>query len=193
MAADNVLPILRDGTVLDQADACRSAALGFMAGAPDWGKRELAEWLEESYRPLTVPLMHRAVHGNVSRIDRPRIEGDKLRHVVESAHANVASELRSLEEKQSALEFGRALIHSSWVTRCIDERGELGWTPIASSRMPLAKRVMSLFAADFLARPWDYESALHVCISCDKVRLVDATCCERVSGGRPIVPIEDVA
>ncbi len=190
--------MLTTSSTVELVDACRSAALGFMASANGWTKRQFAEWLETSYLPLPIgcPATPRArgykrtpAWGTTAvRLgNKGKVDSDALRDIIASAHAEVAATLRSVSERGSVMGLGETLVHSQLVVRCIDADGASGWAPAATTRMRLADRVLSLFAADFLMRPWDYEGSLHVCAECDSVRFVDVACCERASGSRRIV------
>ena len=175
----------------DVVDACRSAALGFVAGARDWDKREIAEWLTSQYRPLVIGMTQSAykltpAYGTLKAVGSRRVEDEDLRDVVCSAQSEVLDMLRTIVERPS-LATGRFLIASGLVTRCMDDRGMVGWVPVARARMRLAERVMSLFAADFLTRPWDYEEDFVVCEASGTAHFGALPCCERRSGENLIV------
>ena len=51
---------------------------------------------------------------------------------------------------------------------------------------------MSLFAADFLARPWDYEYDLAICESCENVSFTEVSCCRARSGMQRIAEPADI-
>lgn len=176
----SVLP--RGVTASSLADDCRSAALGFVAGAALWDKRHLAEWLEQSYRPVTVGVAP-AHESPLRKLARPAVDARRVELTVEAARQAVIAVLRSMSDSASVAQFGAFAIRSGLVHRCIDENGEPAWAPRAKAHIKLADRVLSLFAADCLARPWDYETLLVVCEDCDSVRLVEhASCCNRRSG-----------
>jgi hypothetical protein len=167
-----IIPMLRHGSANDVADLCRSAALGFLANARDWSKADLAEWLQESYRPLVVgaPKVQRKLtpaYGTPASVaPTPSVAPAALAGILETAHSDILRALRDLQASRSSLDAGRAFIASNVVTRCIDDTGVAGWVPVSHKSSRLADRVMSLFAADFLARPWDYEYDLTICDSC---------------------------
>lgn len=183
-----IIPILKNRTSDDVADLCRSAALGFLANARDWSKADLAEWLQESYRPLVVgaPKVQRKLtpaYGTpVSIAPTPSVAPAALAGILETAHWDILRSLRDLQASRSSLEAGRAFIASNVVTRCIDDTGVAGWVPVSHKTSRLADRVMSLFAADFLARPWDYEYDLTICESCENVAFTEVSCCRARSG-----------
>lgn len=194
------LPVLPRGTsAAELADQCRSAALGFSAGAERWGKAELAAWLEGSYRPLTLGMPEITDEAPLSRLGpawapsiRPpsnvvaMLDARKVEDVIVRARDAAVGVLRSLTCQSSVADFGSFAIRSGLVHRCIDEAGAPGWAPRAKTRLKLADRVLSVFAADCLARPWDYETLLTVCGDCAAVTLVEGwepgACCNRASG-----------
>jgi hypothetical protein len=167
------------------ADECRSAALGFVAGAPSWDKRQLAQWLHESYRPLVVgqPYFAPAAESPLRRLVRPMVDARQMQSVVDVARQTVVTVLSTLNDGAAIAQFGACAIRSGLVHRSIDEQGEPAWAPRATPRIKLVDRVLSLFAADCLARPWEYETLLHVCVDCNAVRMVEqSSCCSRQSG-----------
>jgi len=185
----SLMPVIGIGSSNDLADLCRSAALGFLANAQDWDKRKLAEWLECSYRPLVVGAtqqMRRKLTPAYGAEPAPSVHPETLANVLAVAHADVIEQLRNLAAAPSSLDAGRAFISSSVVARCIDDTGVSGWAPVAHQPSRLADRVMSLFAADFLARPWDYEYDLSICQDCATVSFGDISCCRARSGTQQV-------
>ena len=60
------------------------------------------------------------------------------------------------------------MVDAGLVMGVSDDQGGLGYAPVHRMRMRLVDRLVSLFIADFLTRPGDYDSLL-VCASCDEV------------------------
>ncbi|MEO7112966.1 MAG: hypothetical protein ABI183_21185 [Polyangiaceae bacterium] len=193
-----LIPILKDRTSNDVADLCRSAALGFLANARHWNKADLAEWLQESYRPLVIGApkpqrkMTPAYGTPVSIAPIPSVPPEALTGIMENAHAEVLQMLRDLQAARSSLDAGRAFIANNVVTRCIDDIGVAGWVPVSHKTSRLAERVMSLFAADFLARPWDYEYDLAICECCENVSFTEVNCCRAHSGMQRVAGAADI-
>src|SRR5450432_441599 len=153
-----VMPILRSGSSGDLADLCRSAALGFLTNAREWDKKKLADWLQGSYRPLVIGAGYqRKLTPAYGSAPPPAVAQTTIASILENAHAEVLRQLRDLAASSSSLDAGRAFISRNVVTRCLDELGTAGWAPVSHRVSLLSDRVLSLFAADFLARPWDYE------------------------------------
>ena len=183
-----VMPILRTASSGELADLCRSAALGFLANGRDWDKRKLAEWLQGSYRPLVIGAGYqRKLTPAYGSAAPPPVASTTITSILENAHAEVLRQLRDLASSRSSLDAGRAFISRNVVTRCMDEMGAAGWMPVSHRVSLLADRVMSLFAADFLARPWDYEYDLTICECCDNVSFSEVQCCRAHSGAQRIV------
>jgi hypothetical protein len=194
-----LIPILKNRASTDVADLCRSAALGFLANARDWNKADLAEWLQESYRPLVIGVpkparkMTPAYGTPVSIAPTPSVLPEALAGILENAHTEVLGMLRDLQAARSSLDAGRAFIANNVVTRCIDDTGVAGWVAVSHKSSRLAERVMSLFAADFLARPWDYQYDLEICECCENVAFTEVQCCRARSGSQRVVDAVDTA
>jgi hypothetical protein len=183
-----LMPILQTASSNELADLCRSAALGFLANAPDWDKRKLADWLQGSYRPLVIGAGYqRKLTPAYGSAPPPPVASTTIASILENAHAEVLRQLRDLAAASSSLDTGRAFISRNVVTRCIDDLGNAGWAPVSHRVSLLADRVMSLFAADFLARPWDYEYDLTICECCNNVSFSEVQCCRAHSGAQRIV------
>jgi hypothetical protein len=152
-------------TVKDVADAARSAALGFAWGADrGWGRRELARWLVGPYA-RSVAVSHAARSG-VRRgfTERPLAE-DTVRHLLRRSHAYLLDGLRSAATWRRDSAFAREMIDEGFVIGVVDESSAIGYAPLDALDMRLVDRVRSLFVADFLTRPADYEDFV-VCDTC---------------------------
>lgn len=167
----STLRMLPPGTrVLDVADACRSAALGFAWGAPAWGRRELARWLAGPYaaaidatRAPHSPSPSSRAQGEI----RPVAEDDLLR-VLQSAHSGLLDTLRSAWTACHEGSLSCTMIDLGLVTSVMDDEFGIGYAPVDYPRLRLVDRVTSLFVADFLTRPSDYD-AFSVCAECGAV------------------------
>lgn len=157
--------------VLAVADESRAAALGFVSSARyGWGKRELATWLVEHYAAAMTRPCDRGV-------DRWRDGGAASERFVEDADvARIVARARrhAIERVTTAWStwrsqgFAREMIDAGYVVGVTDSTDALGYAAVDRPAMRLADRVLSLFLADFLTRPNDYES-LVVCESCSEV------------------------
>lgn len=152
-------------TVKDVADAARSAALGFAWGADrGWGRRELARWLVGPYA-RAVSVSHAARSG-VRRgfTERPLAE-DTVKHLLRRSHAYLLDGLRSAATWRRDAAFAREMIDEGFVVGLTDESSAIGYAPLDAFDMRLVDRVRSLFVADFLTRPADYDH-FAVCETC---------------------------
>jgi hypothetical protein len=161
-------------TTMAIANTCRCAVLAFLAGASDWGKRDLAEWLHVRYRALTS---HAANQGIVTTPDqesgtfsrRPRIaDTAKVTDVVHAAKEDLLATLLGLA-LESDERFARHAITAGHVVRTRDRAGRGGWAPVDAPGMRFTDRLLSLLAVDYWMRPADYMALLSVCGACGAV------------------------
>lgn len=152
-------------SVKDIADAARSAALGFAWGADrGWGRRELARWLVGPYAHA-VAVSHVARSGvRRSVTERPLAE-DTVKHLLRRSHAYLLDGLRSAATWRRDASFAREMIDEGFVVGVVDESSAIGYAPLDAFDMRLVDRVRSLFVADFLSRPSDYDT-FAVCETC---------------------------
>ncbi|MBX3197236.1 MAG: hypothetical protein KF894_03685 [Labilithrix sp.] len=153
--------------VHEQADACRSAAFGFVwsARAP-WGKRELARWLAGPYAAAIAATREPVAARATAQAIRLRpVSDDAVRELVAWSYARVIATLHSLGRWRDDPRFARRMIDGGIVVGVIDATSEIGYAPVAAREMRLADRVSSLFVADFLTRPGDY-ARFQVCGAC---------------------------
>jgi hypothetical protein len=142
------------------AGACREAGIAFVEGAPRWGKRELAMWLIGPYARATRHIAcslpsERLLPGGSPEPFAHEIGPGALEHVTKSAHTEVVEALRRLREPEQAASFAFTMLSAGFVALGEDGAGRYGWLPTAKARR-LADRVLSLFAADYLAHPDEY-------------------------------------
>ena len=151
----------------DISSVSRAAALEFTNQSSHWGTGELSSWLTGPYAMLTQKT---AKTGNEGMLAAPLIRTIDARlvdRIVRSARSEILATLRMIAADGSASFVLRSLI-SGFVVRCEDASRVPAWAP-TSEPTRLADRVLSLFAVDYLTRPGDYESELHVCGTCESV------------------------
>lgn len=173
-------PVAR--TIEELADACRSIALGFVAGvAQGWDKRRLVDWLD-SYASVVVAS---AGDGQI-RHGRPTgsVSATRLDALLAEVRDEVVDVVLALHDPERGLHFGFYAVVSGLVTAHTDPTGAVGWAPVSMPRMSLLDRVLSLVAVDYLVRPREYETRLVVCPRCDGVEMhdhgsegADSPCC----------------
>ncbi len=189
--------VLTDGTrVRDVADACRSAALAFAWSASLWSKRELAMWLVGPYaRAVATANAMSSPASGVRRIPRPAfpISAEAIAQLVESAHVQVLDGLRRAWSWRYDAGFARDMVDTGVVAGIVDHESCIGYAPIDRPDMRLVDRARSLFLADYLTRPHDYDS-FAVCAGCgaatfDHGRSHEGECAgERVAVRRRVEP-----
>lgn len=154
-----------DMNVLDVADRARAAGFVFISSSRwGWGKRDLANWLVHDYRPAVLAASARPrTEASSAKADEP-----STTKLVASARRRVVEMLADCCTSWAGTDFASESIENGIVIGVSDDAGTIGYAPVHQGRMRLVDRVASLFIADFLTRPRDYEQ-LVVCGSCDEV------------------------
>jgi hypothetical protein len=173
-AQDRFVRLEKGVHVLDVADAAREAALAFVSmSGGGWGRRELASWLVESYEPATVVpragAKRSAVNASGDGID---LREDEIVRVVARARRHALDLVATASTSWRGEGFAREMVDAGLVVGVSDELGALGYAPVRRPGMRLADRVVSLFLADFLSRPADYD-AMRICRSCSMASFDD--------------------
>lgn len=169
-------------TIDDVAEACRSAAIEFLDGVRDgWGKRELAAWLIGPYHQLSLlrcsaeelafsdVFDHTPKPGAVS--SRPRRVADRdVDRTMRDARKEVLRVIEQFAAGDPSAETFVWKIGSRGVLASVeDETGMSGVVPNELASQRLVERVLSLIAADYVARPFDYEDRVAICATCKTV------------------------
>lgn len=155
----------RGMNVHDVADRARAAGFVFVSSARwGWGKRDLANWLVHDYRPAVLSAPQRP-RTEASAASTDEVSTTKL---VASARRRVVEMLGEATTAWAGTDFASESVENGLVIGVSDDAGGIGYAPVHGARMRLVDRVASLFIADFLTRPRDYEQ-LVVCHSCDEV------------------------
>jgi len=169
---DTILTLPEQTGALAMANACRETALAFLNESDRWGKAELAMWLMGPYAQLTqyVASATRRASGEFLR-SAPMLREIDVRmveRVIKSAREEVLETLRRTHVAEGGTSFASTMLEAGFVARCEDRDRNQGWVPTTDARR-LADRVLSLLAADYLARPADYDDELSACRQCDIV------------------------
>ena len=157
--------------MLDVADKARAAAMEFVAGAKwGWGRRQLASWLLEHYEPviLAVPTKPRS---RVSRRGAELAAGitdASITRLVARTRRRILELVTNAQHAWTGAGFAREMIDSGFVVGVSDDGGGIGYVAAHAPDMRLVDRVTSLFLADFLTRPRDYDGIL-LCPACDEL------------------------
>lgn len=169
---DTVLTLPNGAGSLAIADACRVTALAFLNESGRWGKAELAMWLMGPYGQLTQygsPLARGRDGDGPGAVPLLReIDVRVVGRVIRSAHEEVISTIKRIGDPEGAATFAFTMLASGFVARCEDLSQTIGWVPTTAARR-LADRVLSLLAADYLARPLAYENEVCICAQCTTV------------------------
>jgi hypothetical protein len=174
MMASQELPAPRLGhlppgaTAAAIADDARQAALAFVNGSAfRWTKRDLADWLEGPYAAVTHNAGPRA--HSVGGSDALPLRELDIAMVVRDARWHVLAQLEAAALPRAELSFSDRLFALGYVVPAWADDG-IAWLPVDRARGGrLRTRVLSLFAADALARPRDYTETLFICHRCDLV------------------------
>lgn len=172
---DTILTLPTQTSALAVAQSCRDTAMVFMEDSLGWGKGQLAMWLMGPYGQITqyTHAVERVTQsGRYPRVQAPmlrEIDARMVDRVISSARDEVIARLAQMQdETDGEAAFVYDMVSLGFVVRCEDARQIEGWVPAATARR-LADRVLSLFAADYLVRPQDYENELSVCRECGVV------------------------
>lgn len=158
-------------TVYDLADRCRTAGLEILAGARagNWDRMDIGRWLLKSYAVATIPATNTIVElrrkAGGGLLDASDVAITRL---LDQTRAHVVERLRNCTRSWEAAGFARDMVEGGFVVGVADAYDAIGYAPVDDRSMRLADRVASLFVADYLTRPRDYES-LVVCESCGEV------------------------
>lgn len=158
-------------SALALADAARLAGLVFVSSAKyGWSKRELAAWLANDYAGATLAMAGdpaSVVGASADALSPTSLTERAVARLVGSARRDVVDMLASQGASLQAPSFVRNLIENGFVVG-VSDTTSFGYAAVNRPRMRLVDRVRSLFVADFLSRPRDYQS-LMVCATCDEV------------------------
>ncbi|MEO8800691.1 MAG: hypothetical protein ABI551_22565 [Polyangiaceae bacterium] len=187
-------------TIDDVAEACRAAAVELIDGVRDgWGKKELATWLTGPYHQLSILRCspeELAGPGSDHTPQPPavivKVPAEDIVKTMKRARAEALAVLARFAHGDEAPEtFVWRVRQKGALARIEDVSGRAGLVPNERPAQLLVERLLSLFAADYVARPLDYEDRVGLCKVCGTVRFDDdirrtGDCGEhRGSGMRP--------
>jgi hypothetical protein len=184
---DTILTLPSQTSALGVAQSCRDTAMVFMEDSLGWGKGQLAMWLMGPYGQITqyTHAVERVTQsGRYPRMQAPllrEIDARMVDRVISSARDEVISRLAQTLDGEGEPAFVYDMVSLGFVVRCEDARQIEGWVPSSTARR-LADRVLSLFAADYLVRPQDYENELAVCRKCGTVEFDTASRARGICG-----------
>lgn len=169
---DTILTLPEQMDAMSIADACRATALAFLNESDRWGKAELAMWLMGPYAQLTqyISPFSRRRSGEAARAVPllREIDARMVDRVIKNARDEVMATLSRSNDGEAGTGFAFTMLSAGYVARCEDRGHKAGWVPTSDARR-LADRVLSVLAADYLARPSDYDTDLSICTQCNTV------------------------
>ncbi len=146
----------------DVATACRDAGVAFLE-TRRWSKRDLAQWLIESYQFATL----RGNGGGVAPKHTGTVAKETVVDLVERVRDEVTDALDHVLTGDPS--FADECLHAGMVQPLKLGSGRVLYVAMNHKSLRLADRVLSLFAADYLMRPQDYRCKLSVCETCRAV------------------------
>jgi len=153
--------------VFDVANDCRRALLDILGPhAATWGPTELAVWLAGPYRKATRWARQSTARQSQSppgTSTAPPASEATVIELLASARRNATFHLERLSRGDGTF-VREAMANQIVVPRCDGDSGRI--VPVDVLRMRLIDRVLSLAAADCLARPYDYTKRIHICAQC---------------------------
>jgi hypothetical protein len=162
-AAVRIDPVPAPPAAHTVAAACREAGVAFVQQAATWGRAELSQWLLGPYAQVVVDCAPSG-SGPLPRAAREP-NGEERRAVltrIRSARCAVVETLARLQDPAFAASVVVASLAAGHVAHHVWEDGTSGWAPTRAA-CTLADRVLSLFVADYLVRPVDYEEDASLC------------------------------
>ena len=158
---------LRGTSVLEVAERSREAAADFLKGTGlGWGRRELAGWLVGPYRRATK-WAEVGAHPSAAPTARD-VEPVAVERLLLTARERIIEMLGTTASDWRSYEFPRRAIESGLVINVKDDMTIAGYIPTSHASMRLVDRVASLFIADYLTRPGDYDD-LSLCDECGEI------------------------
>jgi hypothetical protein len=168
-------------TMHDVAERSRSAFMAIMkSGVNRFSDADLAEWLKGPYRRATapaglmmdVPSTHFAIARETSDASVDVLTLQAREEVLEALR-------RLTDAKNRDTSFTFDALNHGWIVACRDASGVRGHAPVDLPDLKLWERVLSLVAADYIARPIDYEDRLAICDRCEVPYFDGVHACER--------------
>ncbi len=168
--------------VLDLVEASRNAALAFLEGtATGWGRRELGAWLVGPYRAAARHAAARASGGSGQVV----VSDSGVERVLLRTRERLIDLLSGGTQEWSAAAFARHAVDAGLVLGVTDVYGALGYAPAEVAGMRLYDRVASLFVADYLTRPRDYDG-MTMCEECAEITFPWADAHHRYCSNPPL-------
>jgi len=96
------------------------------------------------------------------------LDAETIRTLLDRSHHQVLSLLRSVQTWKGEAGLAKSMVDAGLVVGVIDTDSSLGFAPVSNPNLNLrlVDRVRSLFVADYLTRPAEYET-FRVCQACE--------------------------
>jgi hypothetical protein len=132
------------------AAMCRAAYLAFIHG-DTWGKRELAEWLLQHYRPLARPCDESPRSRTVARPRQESIHPIRLRAFIDATRTTLRRDLLGQRDDASRAALEATMLEAGLVAPEKDVAGRTCYVPVDLPDIRLIDRLRALIVADALA------------------------------------------
>lgn len=149
------------------AQMCRSAYLEFVNG-DCWGKRELASWLLERYRPLARPADEAPLSTAGTRPRGDKVHPIRLRTFIEETRGTLLEDLLGARSVANRHALQQQILAAGLVAPERDVAGRTCFIPVDMPDLRLVDRLRALIVADGLATG-DELAHVIVCNACNLV------------------------
>jgi hypothetical protein len=173
-------------TMHDVAERSRVAVMALMKSASrPFTDADLAEWLKGPYRRATTPAGMMTKRTPTLFAIARGISDASVDVLTLQAREEVLEVVRRLtNEGNRDTSFTFEALNQGSIISCRDASGVRGHAPVDLPDLKLWERVLSLVAADYIARPVDYEEHLAVCVRCEMPYFGAVHACERFDSVR---------
>jgi hypothetical protein len=156
-------------TVHEVAERCREAALEFMAGTNGgWSRKDLAHWLVGPYRHAVSATSMSAKRTKTCVAADRLVDDMTIERLLVRTRERVLEMIATSSISWTLSTFPRDMVDAGFVAGVRDRNGAMGYAAVDYPDLRLVDRVASLFIADYLTRPGDYESVI-ACEDCGEV------------------------
>lgn len=179
-AFSSIRPLLGPGVTRDYvARSSRDAALAFCRGVrAGWTRRELADWLTGPYQTVAGLVDHVVAPPLVSMPPSTNrsteiVTDETVAALLESAATSALACVEAIVRGEGD-RYVEAARERGGLVDAVTLRGDVLVVPLHRPRMRLARRVCTLFLADYVLRPDDYadcKGRLEFCGVCGVVLL----------------------
>lgn len=149
------------------AAMCRTAYLAFINGET-WGKRELAHWLLQHYRPIARAADDVPVSGTIARPRPESIHPIRLRAFLDDTRATLLEDLLGARSETNRIALQEQALDAGLVAPETDVAGRTCYVPVDLPDIRLIDRLRALLVADGLATGAELAHVI-VCNVCNVV------------------------